>query len=156
MVALKIQNLAPTNAAAGPLVVDRAQAQLWANDISTSTSSPILVGDRIYVVAEKGDLCCVDANDGKVLWRLKLGVAQRNACPLAADGKLYVPILDDPGVKSESGDAGTRGGFYVIQPGDTEGRVLSQMALEGRCFGSPAAYNCKVYVKTTRKLYCFG
>jgi outer membrane protein assembly factor BamB len=28
--------------------------------------------------------------------------------------------------------------------------------LEGRCFGTPVAYNGKVYLQTTRKLYCFG
>jgi len=48
MVALKIQDIVPTNAAAGPVVIDRSQVELWANDLSTSTSSPILAGDRIY------------------------------------------------------------------------------------------------------------
>jgi len=47
----------------------RSAVQIWANDLSTSTSSPILAGDRIYVVSEKGDLCCVDVNDGRVLWK---------------------------------------------------------------------------------------
>ena len=30
------------------------------------------------------------------------------------------------------------------------------MALDGRCFGTPTAYNGKVYIQTTRHLYCFG
>ena len=39
--------------------------------------------------------------------RENIGIEERNACPLFADGKLYVPILDDPSSKSEgSGDAG--------------------------------------------------
>src|SRR5256886_10640078 len=95
MVALKISNAMPTNAAAGPVVIPRAAAELWAVDISTSTSSPILVGDRVYVVSEKGDLCAVDANTGKMAWRLNLGIEERNSCPLYADGKLYVPMLED-------------------------------------------------------------
>jgi hypothetical protein len=86
---------------------------------------------------------------------MKLGVEERNSCPLFADGKLYVPMLDDPGTKSETGEAGTTGGFYVIKPGDKP-EILSQAALDGRCFGSPAAYNGKVYVQTTKHLYCFG
>ncbi len=158
MVALKIPHVAPTNNAAGPVVIERSQVELWSNEISTSTSSPILVGDRIYVVAEKGELCSVDANSGKILWRLKVGIEQRNSCPLYADGKLYVPILEDPESKAESGagEAGSKGGFYVVQPTDAEGRVLSHTALEGKCFGTPAAYNGKVYQQTTKKLYCFG
>jgi len=90
------------------------------------------------------------------LWKLKLGIEQRNACPLYADGKLYIPMLDDPGVKSDNGEAGTRGAFYIVQPGETEGKILSHIALDGRCFGTPTAYNGKVYMQTTRKLYCFG
>lgn len=156
MVALKIPHVTPTNAAT-PVVVERAKAELWANELSTSTSSPILVGDKIYVVSEKGDLCAVDVNTGKINWRIKIGIEQRNACPLFADGKLYVPMLDDPGSKGEgASDAGTKGAFYVVRPTGTIGEQLSHTVLDGRCFGTPVAYNGKVYVQTTRKLYCFG
>ena len=156
MVALKIPNVLPTNAASAPVIVERSAAQLWANELSTSASSPIMVGDKIYVVTEKGDLNSVDANNGKILWHLKIGIEQRNAALIFADGKLYVPMLDDPATKTEGGEAGTTGAFYVIQPGDTEGKILAHAALDGRCFGTPTAYNGKVYVQTTRHLYAFG
>jgi outer membrane protein assembly factor BamB len=157
MVALKIPHVAPTNPAAGPVVVERSAVQLWANDISTSTSSPILAGDTIYVVAEKGDLCAVDANTGAIQWKLKIGIEQRNACPLYADGKLYVPMLDDPKGKTDGvGEAGVKGAFYIIKPTDRAGEILTHIEVDGRCFGSPAAYNGKVYLQTTRHLYCFG
>ena len=157
MVALKIPHVAPTNAVAGPVVIERSQLELWSNELSTSTSSPILVGDRIYVVSEKGDLCSVDVSNGKILWRLKIGIEQRNACLLYADGKLYVPMLDDPASKGDgSSEAGTKGAFYVIRPDDKQGTILAHIALEGKCFGTPAAYNGKVYLQTTKKVYCFG
>jgi outer membrane protein assembly factor BamB len=157
MVALKISHVAPTNPAAGPVVLERSAVELWANDLSTSTSSPILVGDTVYVVAEKGDLCAVYANTGAIRWRLKIGIEQRNACPLYADGKLYVPMLDDPQGKTESfGDAGVKGAFYIIKPTDKAGEILTHLELDGRCFGSPVAYNGRVYLQTTRHLYCFG
>lgn len=156
MVALKIPNVYPTNIAAGPVVVAREQVELWAAELSTSTSSPILVGDRVYVVNEKGSLCSVDANTGKILWRHQIGIEQRNSCPLFADGKIYVPILDDPDSKAGGGETGTKGGFYIIKPGEDKAEVLSHVALNGRCFGTPVAYNGKVYMQTTRMLYCFG
>ena len=157
MVALKMPDVLPTNAAAGPVVLERKQLELWAADISSSTASPILVGDTIYAVAEKGDLFAVDANTGAIKWKLKLGIEQRNACPLFADGKLYVPMLDDPASKaSGEADAGTTGAFYIIRPGEKAADILCHAALEGRCFGTPVAYNGKLYLQTTRHLYCWG
>jgi hypothetical protein len=137
-------------------VLERSKVQLWADDLSTSASSPILQGDTIYLVTEKGDLCAVNAVDGKVLWKLKLGIEQRNAALVFADGKLYVPMLDDPATKAAGGsDAGTTGAFYIIKPGDNP-QTLSHVALDGKCFGTPTVFNGKVYIQTTRHLYCFG
>lgn len=157
LIALKIPDVTPTNAAAGPIVLEREKLQLWAADISTSTSSPILAGDMIYVVAEKGDLCAVDANTGVIKWKLKLGIEQRNSCPFYADGKLYVPMLDDPAGKGtgEGAEAGSKGAFYIIKPGD-QPEILQHAELEGRCFGTPVAYNGKLYMQTTKHLYCWG
>jgi outer membrane protein assembly factor BamB len=156
MVALKIPNVAPAGPGAPPTVIERSTVELWSAEISTSTSSPILVGDRIYVVTEKGDLCAVDVNTGKIPWKLKLGIEERNSSPLFADGKLYVPILDDPDSKTGGAETGTKGAFYIIKPGEKAGEILQHAALDGRCFGTPTAYNGKVYMQTTRHLYCFG
>src|SRR5437763_8826952 len=73
MVALRIPDVSPTNAAAGPVVLDRSKVQLWSANLSTSSSSPILAGDTVYLVNEQGDLCAVNANTGNIGWRLKLG-----------------------------------------------------------------------------------
>lgn len=159
MVALKIPNVQPTNNQ--PVIVERSQVELWHNDISTSTTSPILVEDRIYVVSEKGSLCAVDVSNGDIAWQIQLGIEQRNSCPTFADGKLYVPILDDPksgsaGAEETKSAAGTKGALYVIKPGADKGEILSQASLDGRCFGTPTPYNGKLYMQTTRKLYCFG
>ena len=157
MVAMKMPDVMPTNAAAGPVVLERKSLELWTDDISSSTSSPILVGDTIYVVAEKGDLCAVNANTGAIDWKLKVGIEQRNSCPLFADGKLYVPILDDPDTKAAgTADAGTTGGFYIIKPGATSAEILCHTELDGRCFGTPVAYAGKLHLQTTRHLYCWG
>jgi outer membrane protein assembly factor BamB len=157
MVAMKIPHATPANAAAGPVVVPRSEVELWSNELRTSTSSPILVGDTVYLTSEVGNLAAIDANSGKILWKLKLGIEQRNACPIYADGKLYVPILNEPGQKEEGGDeAAGKGAFYVVKPGASGGEVLSHVVLDGRCFGVPAVYNGRIYVQTSKQLYCFG
>ncbi len=159
MVAVRIPKELPAPPAAGePVVFNIKDVELWRNDLSAFTSSPILVGDTIYTVAETGDLCAINANTGAIGWKKKLGIEQRNATLVHADGKLFVPMLDDPGSKQEgdASEAGTKGAFYVIQPGATDGEILTHLALAGRCFGSPTVYNGKVYIQTTRQLYCFG
>ena len=41
----------------------------WMTELpARSTSTPILVGDRIFVMAEPDELLCLDKNTGKVLW----------------------------------------------------------------------------------------
>jgi outer membrane protein assembly factor BamB len=44
----------------------------------------------------------------------------------------------------------------VIKPGEKAAEVLSHTALEGEALGAPAVWGGKVYVNTTKKLYCFG
>lgn len=159
LVAFRIPDVEPANALAAPVVVERPAVEIWSDpEISTSTSSPILVDDRLYVTKEKGSLVAVDAATGKVFWSFQLGIEQRNACPLYADGRLYVPILDDPVGKDKgnSGEAGTKGGFYILKDKGSEVEMLSHLELDGRCFGSPVAHNGKIYIQTAKKLYAFG
>lgn len=158
MAAFKIPSgVAPTNSLS-PVVYPTKQLELWRNEIGALASSPVLVGDRIYEVSGTGDLVAVDALTGKVLWKKKLGIEQRQSSPFYADGKLYVAMYISAGgeVKEAGGEAGTTGDLFVIKPGESGCEILSQTQLEGKCFGSPMAYNGKVYVQTDRKLYCFG
>lgn len=118
-------------------------AELWRNnDAICYTSSPVLVGDRLYVTTETGELAAVDATNGKTLWKEKLGIEQLHASPLYADGKLYVPIKDHT--------------FAIVRPTDTKAEVLCTVDVGGECNGAPAVANGRVYLFTTTKLYCFG
>jgi outer membrane protein assembly factor BamB len=116
--------------------------EAWRAPLSMFTSSPVLAGDRLYQVVENGDLHCIDAAKGSILWTKKLGSGQLHASPLWADGKLYVPMVD--------------GTFWILRPHDTGADELAEVKLQGDCLGSPAAWNGKVYVHTTLRLYCFG
>jgi len=141
-----------------PAILAPKQLEAWRNEVGSLASSPVVVGDVIYEVNGTGDLCAVDANTGKVLWKHKLGIEQRQSAPCYADGKLYVAVYSSAfGAEKAAGtDAGTTGDLFVIRPGASGCEVLSQTTLEGRCYGSPIAYNGKVYLQTDRKLYCFG
>ncbi len=57
---------------------DATPQKTWSNDQNvlwscrlpaTSNSTPVIVGDRIFVTAEPFSLLCVSATDGRILWR---------------------------------------------------------------------------------------
>jgi outer membrane protein assembly factor BamB len=131
----------PASATPGPVVLDR-NAEAWRNKEILLTSSPVVAGDRIYLVNKVGELCNIDGATGKVSWRHKLGSDQLHASPLYADGKLYIPMRD--------------AGLFIVRPGESGAEVLSHTALEGEALGAPAVYKGKIFLHTTRKLYCFG
>lgn len=141
MVALRL-GAGPPVGEKGPIELG-VESELWRNnELSMFTSSPVVVGDRVYQVTVKGELECVDAKSGQILWHQKLGADQLHASPLYADGKLYVPMWHD--------------GLYILRPGPAGAKVLDQIKLEGACLGSPSVWNGRIYVHTTSKLYCFG
>ncbi len=141
MLALKIPAADRIDPAKVPLELGVAD-EAWRNPLSMFTSSPTLVGDRLYQMVESGDLNCVDATSGKILWQKKLGASQLHASPLWAEGRLYVPMEE--------------GIFWILKVSDSGAEELAKVQLEGNCLGSPAAWNGKVYVHSTEKLYCFG
>ena len=143
-----------------PHIFTMKQQEAWRNDVGSLASSPVPVGDLIYEVNGTGDLCAVDANSGKVLWRHKLGIEQRQSSPVYGDGKIYVAMyISAQGaekVAEGGGDSGGSGELFIIKPGSTHCDILSQTVLTGRCYGTPLAFNGKLYVQTDKKLYCFG
>jgi outer membrane protein assembly factor BamB len=87
-------------------------------------SSPLLDGTRLYQLDNGSTLRAYDATDGRRLWDLPLGQAQK-ASPVLADGKIYV---------------GTDGGtFFIVRPGADRGEILSAVTLPNStnsCCGS--------------------
>ena len=116
--------------------------EVWRNDLTAFTSSPVLVGNRVYTTVATGELACVDADTGKILWQHKLAPDQIHASPAYADGRLWVPM--------------NNGEFFIVRPSDTGMEVLAQTQLDGNCLGAPAICNGRVYVHTTEALYCFA
>ncbi len=158
MVAVKIPKTLPAPPSPNePVEFSIKDVEVWRNELSAFTSSPIIVGDIVYTVAETGDLCAIDAKTGDIKWKKKIGIEQRNASLVYADGHLFVPMLADPAAKTEGSSEGVdRGALYVLKPGPDGAEIVSHLTLDGRCFGSPTVYNGKVYLQTTRDVYCFG
>ena len=140
MIAVRMGGI-PEAGAKRPVVV-AAESEVWRAPLGIFTSSPVLAGNRVYQTTHTGDLACVDADSGKVLWKEKLSNSQLHASPLYADGKLYVPMKD--------------GTFFILRPSDTGAEILSKVQVEGTCLGAPAVWDGRIYLHTTEKLYCIG
>ncbi|MEM7010624.1 MAG: PQQ-binding-like beta-propeller repeat protein [Verrucomicrobiota bacterium] len=115
--------------------------EMWRNGLKMFTSSPTLVGDTIYQMTHEGELFSVNAKTGEEKWHLKLSNSQLHASPLYVNGLLIIPMGG--------------GGIYVVEPGESEGKILHEIETQGGCLGSPAVANGMVYVQSMGKLYAF-
>ncbi len=140
MVAIK-RGAKPEQGEQGPKVLDYSYEK-WRQEMIMFTSSPVIVGDRIYQTVLQGDLLCIDANTGEILWKEKLANEQLHASPLYADGKLYVPMVD--------------GDFYIIKPTDEKAEILHHVNVGANLIGSPVVWDGKIYLHAMNGLHCFG
>ena len=150
----------PTNSFI-PHVFGPTNFEVWRQPaVGSLASSPVLVGNTVYEVTGTGDLCSIDATTGRLHWKKKLGIEQRQSSPFYADGLLYIGVYvtmkdAEAGAKQDP-DAVANGDLVVLRPTSEGAEEVSRTQVTGRCFGSPIGYNGKVYQQTDRKLYCFG
>ena len=101
-------------------------------------STPVVVGDRIYMVTASGILSCLDSSTGKIVWKERIG-GDFASSPLAADGRIY--LFSAIGGKTT-----------VIAPGD-QLKVLATNVLDDGCMASPAIVGNTMIVRTKKNLY---
>ncbi|HWX09928.1 MAG TPA: PQQ-binding-like beta-propeller repeat protein, partial [Gaiellaceae bacterium] len=65
----------------------------WRKTIGPSETSPLLVGERLYVGDWRGDVWALDARTGKTVWRFHTGGAVKGGVAQAG-GRLYVGSYD--------------------------------------------------------------
>ncbi|MFM8579087.1 MAG: PQQ-binding-like beta-propeller repeat protein, partial [Planctomycetaceae bacterium] len=102
-----------------------------------SQPSPLVVGDELYVVSDRGVGACLDARSGEVLWSERLG-GNFSSSPMFADGRIYV---------------GNREGHtFVLEPGRSYS-VLAENELDGEIMATPVAVGRAIYLRTAKALY---
>lgn len=106
--------------------------------------SPIVYGDYLYVLYDRGTVNCYDRRTGKVVYEKKSLASNARAftvSPWANDGKLFF--------LSEDGDT------FVVQAGP-DFKVLARNALNEMCMATPATLRGNLIVRTMNKLYRIG
>lgn len=103
-------------------------------------SSPILIGDALYMVSEQGVVTCADAATGTVHFQKRIPGAY-SASPLVADGKLVFS---------------SREGEMTVVAAATSWQPLSVNHLAGELMASPAVWHDSWIVRTNTSLYRIG
>jgi outer membrane protein assembly factor BamB len=143
---------------------------------AVSETSPIIVGDRIYVADYNGKVYCLRDGDGSTVWTFTAGGAVKGAIAYdrgriffgAYDGRLYALRASDGKVvwraQSNRDWFGRHGQFYStpsiaysrVYLGSTDGHVYSYGEQSGKLrwsyktggwvYGSPAIWQGRVFV----------
>ncbi len=103
--------------------------------------SPLVYGDYLYVLRDRGFLVCYDAKTGKEVYgaeRIAPGATAFTASPWAYGGKVFC--------LSEDGDT------FVFQAGPTY-KLLGKNSLGEMCMATPAIANGSLLIRTESKLY---
>lgn len=116
----------------------------WKYEKGTAyVASPILYGDYIYLVSDKGILTCLDARTGEVKYeggRVPVPATFMSS-PVAFDGKLLM--------SSEDGDT------FVIKAGPAH-EVVRTNSISEPIYSTPALAGGKIFIRGEKHLYCIG
>ncbi len=106
-------------------------------------ASPLLYGDRIYLIKAGGVLNCIDAKTGKPRFRSHRldDRSEYYATPIGVDGHVILCSC-----------AGT---VYVLKVADNV-EIVHELALEEQLVATPAIVDGTIYIRTRSKLYAFG
>jgi outer membrane protein assembly factor BamB len=101
----------------------------------------MLAANRVYIVNRAGVLNCADAENGEVLWQLRLE-GDIWASPVVAGNRLYALSQD--------------GTAQVVQLSDAEGQLLAKNMVGETLQASPAVVGDSVYIRSDRHLWRFA
>ncbi len=117
---------------------------VWRENTSIpEVPSPLLYKDRLYLVRNGGVVTCLNAADGKVIYRARSGSpGPYFASPIAAAGRVYL--------------ASGEGVVTVLAASKDRLEVLAKNDLGEDIVATPAIVGNTIYVRTVRNLYAFG
>ena len=117
-------------------------AIVWSNALAVAyTVSPVLFGNQLYVLTDRGVLTNFDATTGEVRYRERLpGPSGFKSSPVGANGKLYLSSED--------------GQVLVVKMGPTF-KLLATNVLEDAVFiATPAIVDGQIFFRSQDSLYC--
>jgi outer membrane protein assembly factor BamB len=122
--------------------VDKTHVTWTRRKVVPKKSSPLLLGNYLYMVSDEGVASCNNPKTGEVHWAERLGVkGQCASSPIHANGKIY----------SFSSD----GDCVIFKPDPSGLQIVSRNKLPDGCMASPAVVGDSLLVRTKQNLYRF-
>jgi outer membrane protein assembly factor BamB len=122
----------------------RGSHVLWESEsISSDVPTPAAKDGRVYVLADKGRIACLNAESGDVVAELKLEKHRDafSASPIIAGKHLYLTRED--------------GKTFVVEIGDGL-KLVAENELDSFTVASPAFVDGQILIRTSEYLYCIG
>jgi outer membrane protein assembly factor BamB len=101
--------------------------------------SPVCMGNYLFTTMTTGQVNCIEAATGKILWTQDLGLQYPSA--ILANGLVYMP--NDNGV------------ITIIKPG-LNFESVAKNAIGERMNASPVVSNGKIYLRSYKHLFCIS
>ncbi len=102
--------------------------------------SQLVIGNRLYMISDKGIASCIDVENGNPIWQVRIG-GEFAASPIFDGEKIFV--------FSESGD------IHIFKPGDQFLR-LGRSQLGDGFKASPAVVGNRMILRSFSHLYCIS
>lgn len=120
-----------------------APKQIWrSSQLNPGTSSPLVLGDKLFTLNDGGVLSCGEASTGKRLWQLRLK-GPFSASPIAAGNHLYC--------------VSEKGLTQVIDVSKPEGVVVSEFDLGAtNVLGTPSIAHGGLFLRSENRLWKFA
>jgi outer membrane protein assembly factor BamB len=131
-----------SNTQGAVVALEKDGTQRWINyEIMAGKSSPLVIGDQLFVIDDRAKLFSFDTKTGKQTGKKALGTVQRST-PLYADGKLYIATND--------------GRWYIFAVDGKDLKQLHRMRTDEASDGSPIVSHGRIYIPLSEALYCIG
>ncbi len=122
---------------------------LWSNKTKVYEPSMVLLGDELIGVTDDGIAYCWNAEDGKQVWRERLG-GKFSASPIVCNGRVYVSNL--------------QGKTFVFKSTEGNFESIAINSIGSDCYASPAVAEDELFLRVgigsekdrTEKLVCLA
>lgn len=119
---------------------------LWTQTAGSNVSSPVVDGDYLYWVSDRGIANCLNRHSGEIIYQKRLpgNRIECYASALAADGKIYNV---------------TRSSGTFVLAAKPEFEQLANNVLDpdrSTCNSCPAVTNGQLLLRSNQSLYCIG
>jgi outer membrane protein assembly factor BamB len=125
------------------LLAIRGGQVIWReNNSIPEVPSPLLYKGRLFLVRNGGVATCLDASNGKIIYRARIGATGAYfSSPVAAAGRVYF--------------ASSEGVVTVIAADSDELKVLARNEIGEEMIATPALAGDTIYVRSARNLWAF-